>query len=31
VADEIRGFGHVKEKNLAKARQIQAERLEGLP
>ena len=27
--DEVRGYGHVKEKNLAKARQIQAERLEA--
>jgi indolepyruvate ferredoxin oxidoreductase len=27
VPDEIRGYGHVKEKNLAKARLLQAERL----
>ncbi|WP_153162765.1 indolepyruvate ferredoxin oxidoreductase family protein [Zoogloea sp. 1C4] len=29
VPDEIRGFGHVKEKNLAAARKLQAERLDA--
>jgi indolepyruvate ferredoxin oxidoreductase len=29
VPDEIRGFGHVKEKNLAVARKLQAERLDA--
>ena len=29
MPDEIRGFGHVKEKNLAVARKLQAERLDA--